>query len=227
MRTTPNPGTYTARSWTEELPPCTSTFRSCARDKQKVPSDHPDGRYGLPGVYDIKDGLQLYLRRPKTYNFRGLSRDAWGSHVVGSKDKETNVAPGQYEATSGARRDTFTRSANFLSGAPRFPTPSEQTHVHTRYVASATPSPLHYPSPPPFGAKASPTVLGSSCMESRIPRFSPAKSSVSAKLGPGCYARPTASFPRVHLPPRSVSAPPMKDHSPEPAHIPDAPADAQ
>ena len=27
-----------------------------------------------------------------------------------------------------------TRSANFLSGAPRFPTPVELTHIHTRYM---------------------------------------------------------------------------------------------
>ena len=46
-----------------------------------------DGSYALPGLYDIKDTLQQFLGQPKTYNFRSTSREAWGSHVVGRKDK--------------------------------------------------------------------------------------------------------------------------------------------
>lgn len=211
MRTTPNPGTYRSTTWTENLPPCTAAFRACDRDKQHVPSDQPDGAYALPGLYDIKDGLQQYLRKPKTYNFRSISRDAWGTHVVGHADKELNVSPGQYEVAAG-RRELLGRSANFLSGTPRFPTPQEQTHIHTRHVASTTPPPTQYAPRSAFSTAATVDLMGTATMESRTPRFNAAKTSVGPKLGPGYYSKPTPVFPRV-----KYSRPPQASSPPAPA----------
>ncbi len=45
------------------------------------------GVHTQPGVYEVKDGIQEYLRLPHTYNFRGLARETWGSHMVGHADK--------------------------------------------------------------------------------------------------------------------------------------------
>lgn len=64
----------------------------------------PDPVSSQPGLYEIKDAMQSYMKHNKTYGFRSISRETWGAHVVGRVDKELNLSPGQYEVQpQGAR----------------------------------------------------------------------------------------------------------------------------
>eukprot|EP00048_Salpingoeca_helianthica_P016288 m.231498 g.231498 ORF g.231498 m.231498 type:complete len:258 (+) comp18381_c0_seq1:99-872(+) len=220
LKASPNPGSYATVAWTEKLPECTMVFKASGRDKHFVRSPQPVGAFTQPGLYEPKDSMQELMRKPRTYSFRGLSRDTWGAHMVGHQDKHLNLSPGMYEETSGSRVSQ-PRSAVFMSSSSRFPTPIEQTHTHTRHIPSANPPPTAYKRESTLGVDRSPSNAASS-LGSSTPRFNVPRKAVSAKLGPGYYESPTPLTPRTALSPSMLTP-----RTPRTARTPRTPARAE
>ncbi|XP_056022235.1 protein STPG4-like [Ostrea edulis] len=176
IRETPLPGTYEGGTFLEDLQKKQNTYRFKSDGRKIDPHPHGKGAVLMPGAYEFNHFLERLEQAPATYNFKATDRSKQNFLVIGHRDKDINVSPGQYDMEKFLSLTTDKQSSKhymFRSQHKRFPTlpfkpkegpgPGNYEHVHQR----------------------SNTAVSSS-FKSRTPRFS---SSHTRVPGPGMYEK--------------------------------------
>uniref|UniRef100_K1RBD6 Uncharacterized protein C2orf61-like protein n=1 Tax=Magallana gigas TaxID=29159 RepID=K1RBD6_MAGGI len=173
---TPLPGAYESGTFLEDLQRRQNTYRFKSDGRKIDPHPHGKGAILLPGAYEFQPFLDRLEQAPATYNFKATDRSKQNFLVIGHKDKDINVSPGQYDMEKYLTLTTDRQSSKhymFKSQHKRFPTlpfrprdgpgPGNYEHRHQR----------------------SNTAISSS-FKSRTPRFSSSHTKVP---GPGMYEK--------------------------------------
>ncbi|KYO41218.1 hypothetical protein Y1Q_0011058 [Alligator mississippiensis] len=195
---TPSPGAYAVRDFLEEaqLNPVKPTYNFKGEGRKRPSIFHPKVDLSIPGVYTYMPPsfTDLARKRLATYSFKSTPRKS--SNTLNFRDKDIDLAPGQYnllppEVPKFSAKQFMFRSAVQRCRSTYF-TPGDKDPT-LPIQAKEGPGPGEY--------EIKKEVLHPICssFQSKVPRLLPIRSKIP---GPGAY-EPTRHFPEQ---PRTIES---------------------
>ncbi|XP_006014813.1 protein STPG4 [Alligator sinensis] len=184
---TPSPGAYAVRDFLEEaqLNPVKPTYNFKGEGRKRPSIFHPKVDLSILGVYTYMPPsfTDLARKRLATYSFKSTPRKS--SNTLNFRDKDIDLAPGQY---------------NLLPPeVPKFSAKQFMFRSAVQRCRSTYFTPKEGPGPGEYEIKKETLHPICSSFQSKVPRLLPIRSKIP---GPGAY-EPTRHFPEQ---PRTIES---------------------
>ncbi|XP_059580246.1 protein STPG4 [Alligator mississippiensis] len=219
---TPSPGAYAVRDFLEEaqLNPVKPTYNFKGEGRKRPSIFHPKVDLSIPGVYTYMPPsfTDLARKRLATYSFKSTPRKS--SNTLNFRDKDIDLAPGQYNLLPPEVPKFSAKTSEFQSTCSSLiyvPNPkSFKSHINSDLKSSILGVEIPYslctnflngsltgqkegPGPGEYEIKKEVLHPICSSFQSKVPRLLPIRSKIP---GPGAY-EPTRHFPEQ---PRTIES---------------------